>query len=172
MMNQISRRTLAALLCCLLLASCAGAGEGARTADAGEPGMTASSSRTAEGSAEEENEANDGSGQNEVPAGTPVEEPAEDRADDAPPVQEEPADEAPAEAPAEAAPMTTEEALAAAMACIDQPVSVLYEKIGEPSDADYAPSCLGGGEDGNLYYDGFTVYTYRENGEETIRDVD
>ena len=51
---------------------------------------------------------------------------------------------------------------------IGQSVSGLYAAIGYPQYSDYAPSCLGeGGEDGNLYYDGFIVYTYRENGVET-----
>ena len=41
-----------------------------------------------------------------------------------------------------------------------------------PEYSDYAQSCLGTGEDGNLYYDGFTVYTYREGDVETIRIVE
>lgn len=79
-----------------------------------------------------------------------------------------------APAPAEetpAAPVYDEEAFAAAQACIDKDVSVLYEAIGEPSDSSYAPSCLGKGEDGDLYYDGFTVETYREGEKETVRVV-
>lgn len=60
-----------------------------------------------------------------------------------------------------------------AISCIDQSVDVLIDLIGEPASSDYAPSCLGeGGEDGNLYYDGFTVYTYREGETETVRDVE
>lgn len=57
--------------------------------------------------------------------------------------------------------------------CIDQDVAALYELIGEPESSDYAPSCLGeGGEDGNLYYDGFIVYTYKEGNKETVRFVE
>ena len=48
----------------------------------------------------------------------------------------------------------------------------LIAAIGEPESSDYAPSCLGDGEDGNLYYDGFVVYTYRENGTETVEYVE
>ena len=48
----------------------------------------------------------------------------------------------------------------------------LIAVIGEPESSDYAPSCLGEGEDGNLYYDGFIVYTYRENGTETVEYVE
>ena len=59
-----------------------------------------------------------------------------------------------------------------ARALIGEPVERLYEKLGEPLSADYAPSCLGSGEDGELVYDGFTVFTYREAGVETVQDVE
>ena len=52
-------------------------------------------------------------------------------------------------------------------------VNELIAAIGEPESSDYAPSCLGEGEDGNLYYDGFTVYTYRDtDGTETVNYVE
>ena len=52
-------------------------------------------------------------------------------------------------------------------------VDELIAAIGEPNISDYAPSCLGEGEDGNLYYDGFTVYTYRDtSGAETVNYVE
>lgn len=54
----------------------------------------------------------------------------------------------------------------------DHPVAELYALLGEPESSDYAPSCMGPGEDGCLYYDGFTVYTYRENGSEVVYDVE
>ena len=47
----------------------------------------------------------------------------------------------------------------------------LIAAIGSPISSSYAPSCLGPGEDGELIYNGFTVYTYRENGVETVEDV-
>lgn len=50
-------------------------------------------------------------------------------------------------------------------------VSSLYAAIGYPGGSDYAPSCLGHGEDGQLYYGGFTVATYREGGAESVRAV-
>ena len=89
-------------------------------------------------------------------------------------VQEENAEEAAAEADeaSEPAALSPEEALAIAKEYIEQPVSALIERIGEPADRDYAKSCFGDGDDGNLYYDGFIVYTYRENGEETVIDVE
>ena len=61
---------------------------------------------------------------------------------------------------------------AAAMALIGEDVSKLYDAIGEPSDSAYTSSCMGSGDDGELYYDGFTVYTYREGNSEKIQDVD
>jgi len=50
-------------------------------------------------------------------------------------------------------------------------VGSLTSAIGQPNSRDYAPSCLGSGEDGELFYNGFTVYTYRENGVDKVTDV-
>lgn len=61
---------------------------------------------------------------------------------------------------------------ALAESCIDKPVSELYALIGQPNSSDYAPSCMGDGEDGNLYYDGFIVYTYREGDSESVYFVE
>ena len=55
---------------------------------------------------------------------------------------------------------------------IDKPIEELYAVIGEPESSDYAPSCLGDGEDGMLIYDGFIVYTYREGDSEIVFDVE
>lgn len=57
------------------------------------------------------------------------------------------------------------------MAFIGQSVSSLYAAIGRPNGSSYAPSCMGEGEDGELFYNGFTVYTYREGNTETVVDV-
>ena len=54
---------------------------------------------------------------------------------------------------------------------IGSSVGALYAAIGYPNGSEYAQSCIGAGEDGILYYSGFTVYTYRENGVETVVDV-
>lgn len=60
-----------------------------------------------------------------------------------------------------------------AMALIEAPVEELYAAIGYPNSSDYAPSCLvEGGEDGNLYYDGFIVYTIRKGDQETVYYVE
>ena len=75
-------------------------------------------------------------------------------------------EEAPAEEPA------GDSLFAQAAALIDSNVEDLYDTIGYPVDVMYADSCLGEGEDGELYYDCFTVYTYRDPEDvETIYDV-
>ena len=58
-----------------------------------------------------------------------------------------------------------------ALALVDHPVSELYAAIGEPADKSYASSCMGSGQDGELYYDGFIVCTYLEGERETVVDV-
>ena len=85
----------------------------------------------------------------------------------APEESEAPAEES--EAPAEEEPSPLE----AAKAFEGAPLEDLIAAVGEPLSSDYAPSCLGEGEDGNLYYDGFTVYTYRDvDGSETVNYVE
>jgi len=101
------------------------------------------------------------------PAETPAEAPA--------------ATPAPTEAPAATeAPVVTEAPVEessdkeVAMSLIDAPIEDLYAAIGEPATpGEYASSCLIDGEDGVLYYDGFTVYTLRyPDGTETVYHVE
>lgn len=54
---------------------------------------------------------------------------------------------------------------------LDKEVSELIAAIGEPAATDYASSCLGPGEDGELIYGGFTVYTYKEGDSEIVKEV-
>lgn len=62
--------------------------------------------------------------------------------------------------------------LETAQQMIGESLSALTNAIGEPKSESYASSCLGDGEDGELSYDGFTVYTYRApDGAETVYDV-
>ena len=94
-----------------------------------------------------------------------------------PSTQTEATTEAPTETTTEAPTEATTEAnslKAQAESCIGKTVEELIALIGEPESSDYAPSCLnpGVGEDGNLYYDGFTVYTYKEDGVEEVVDVE
>ena len=63
-------------------------------------------------------------------------------------------------------------ALEAAKALIGKTTVELFAAIGAPPESDYAPSCLGPGEDGNLYYEGFTVYTYREGDSQIVVDAE
>ncbi|MBQ3481829.1 MAG: hypothetical protein IJH48_05760 [Oscillospiraceae bacterium] len=79
----------------------------------------------------------------------------------------------PTDDPSSEAPALDEAAYETARSLIGEEVTALYDAIGEPADASYAPSCLkpGQGEDGALYYDGFTVATYREGETEIVWDV-
>ena len=88
---------------------------------------------------------------------------------DAPELPNEPALE---QTPEPTADPAAAERIQAAKNCIGGTTAALYTAIGYPMTSDYASSCLGSGQDGNLYYDGFTVYTYRENGVETVRYVE
>ena len=55
-----------------------------------------------------------------------------------------------------------------------QPVADLIELLGEPISKEYSSSCLiEGGQDGQLVYDGFIVYTLvQKDGTETIYDCE
>ena len=104
----------------------------------------------------------------DAPAAAPTEAPT-----DAPAEDSEEVTEAPTDAPAEDVPEEPTDAPAeVAKGLIDQPIEDLYAQIGEPESSDYAPSCMGDGEDGMLFYDGFIVYTYREGDVETVYDVE
>lgn len=61
----------------------------------------------------------------------------------------------------------------AASAYIGKSASSLANAIGQPSGGKtYVTSCMGEGDDGEWYYPGFTVYTYRApNGSEKVIDV-
>ena len=63
------------------------------------------------------------------------------------------------------------EAKAQAEKLVGKSIADLIAALGEPLSSSYAPSCLGSGEDGEYIYDGFTVYTYKENGTELVRSV-
>jgi hypothetical protein len=58
-----------------------------------------------------------------------------------------------------------------ALQYVERDAEELIQALGEPLERNYAPSCLGNGEDGELQYEGFTVYTYREGDRETVKDV-
>ena len=79
-------------------------------------------------------------------------------------------EEAPAQEPEEAPEEPS--ALETALTFVDQDAAALVQAIGEPLETQYEASCSGPGDDGVWTYDGFTVYTYRENGVETIVDAE
>ena len=59
-----------------------------------------------------------------------------------------------------------------AQAFIGKSASSMIAAIGAPTSKSYASSCMGDGEDGELHYSGFTVYTYKEGSSETVTDVE
>lgn len=55
---------------------------------------------------------------------------------------------------------------------IDRPLEELVAAIGEPLSSVYGPSCLiPGGQDGQLQYDGFWIYSVKDGEMETVKDV-
>ncbi|MCD8239483.1 MAG: hypothetical protein LUC92_09150 [Clostridiales bacterium] len=96
---------------------------------------------------------------------------------EAPKLEAEPQTEAPVpEAepqPEEFAPEAAAPTKADAEKYIGANVSSLTSAIGSPNSSSYADSCLGDGQDGELHYNGFVVYTYvDENGNETVDSVE
>ena len=71
-----------------------------------------------------------------------------------------------------AEPSPSEALFELAKSYVDKPLSELQAEIGEPVSSAYVSSCLiPGGEDGELHYDGFTVYTVKSGDSETVQDV-
>ena len=105
----------------------------------------------------------------ETPAADVTSEPSPTKAPEAAPTVEPTAEPVPTEAPVEES--NDKEV---ALSLIDSPIEDLYAAIGEPATpGEYASSCLIDGEDGVLYYDGFTVYTLRyPDGTETVYHVE
>ena len=97
---------------------------------------------------------------------------AEPAAESAAPSSEaEPAAE-PAPAPAPAASVPAADPKQTALSYVGRSAAELAAAIGQPNSTEYASSCIGDGEDGIWYYDGFTVYTYRStDGSERVEDV-
>lgn len=87
---------------------------------------------------------------------------------------EEPAEPEAEEAPVQAEPEAAEEpgALETALSFVDQDAQLLLDALGEPQQKLYEASCSGPGDDGIWIYDGLTVFTYLENGVETVVDAE
>ena len=58
------------------------------------------------------------------------------------------------------------------LALVGQNVESLYAIAGQPTSSRYEYSCIGPGDDGVLTYPDFLVFTYVENGVETIVDAE
>ena len=78
---------------------------------------------------------------------------------------------APAPVPAAPEPEPAGPTAAQASVYIGGSASAMEGAIGSPNSKSYSPSCMGEGEDGIWSYGSFTVYTYRENGTETVEAV-
>ena len=77
-----------------------------------------------------------------------------------------------ASAPAETKPVEPAKPTASqASGYVGSSASALESALGAPTSKSYSPSCMGEGEDGIWTYDGFTVYTYKEGGSETVEAV-
>ena len=90
---------------------------------------------------------------------------------------EEPAEPEIEAAPAQTEPEQPEETvepgvLETALSFVDQDAALLLEALGEPQEKLYEASCSGPGDDGIWVYDGVTVFTYLENGGETVVDAE
>lgn len=95
----------------------------------------------------------------------------------APAEPEEPAEPEIEAAPAQTEPEQPEETaepgvLETALSFVDQDAALLLEALGEPQEKLYEASCSGPGDDGIWVYDGVTVFTYLENGVETVVDAE
>lgn len=119
---------------------------------------------TGEASSEEEQPAEQPATVAEAPKPEPKPAPKPD-----PEPEPEPAEKP---APVEEAPTPAAATAEEASAYIGQDVSSLISALGNPVNRSYAPSCLGEGEDGELNYSGFTVYTYREGDSEKVQAVE
>ncbi len=96
-----------------------------------------------------------------------------------PEVQEQPgpSDTPPAEQtgtppePVETSYPTGQEGADVAKGLIGATVEELYAALGEPASAEYAAGCLTDGDEGTLYYEGFVVYTTRDDRGELVYDA-
>ncbi len=63
-------------------------------------------------------------------------------------------------------------ALETALSFVDQDAQLLLDALGEPQQKLYEASCSGPGDDGIWVYEDVTVFTYLENGIETVVDAE
>lgn len=178
----MKERTICLLLACLLLAGLLSAcssedaaemtvvpigTEATETADITEAAETAEATEAQRSPASQHTAPT-----TEAPAETPTEASSET---DPPSVETQDVTEAPPDTEAQTESFIDLRRLA--VDCIGDPVSVLYAMIGYPPNGSYyyPDSATTEGppvEIGELYYGGFTVYTFRIDGSETVVDVD
>lgn len=140
------------LLVCLLLAAAAVLSACGEKPEALQPTVQEAAPAAAEQPAQEPAPAPEA----QTPAEAEQPEPEE-------PVQAEPEQPEEAEAPG---------ALETALSFVDQDAQLLLDALGEPQQKLYEASCSGPGDDGIWLYDGVTVFTYLENGVETVVDAE
>ncbi|MCD8091085.1 MAG: hypothetical protein LUD81_10805 [Clostridiales bacterium] len=166
----MKKNILAIGLAAVILAGCGGSGSEAETT------TEATVETTTEIQTETETEAETEAPEEETEAQTEAQVQAAPETE-APVLTAEPQEETPAaepETPAEEAEEPAPSATKAdAEGYIGASVSSLKAAIGAPNSSSYADSCLGAGQDGELHYNGFVVYTYvDENGNETVDSVE
>ena len=110
-------------------------------------------------------------GEKPEPAQPPAQEPEPAPEVQTPAEAEEPA-EPEAEEPALTEDAETPSVLETALSFVDQDAQLLLDALGEPQQKLYEASCSGPGDDGIWIYDGVTVFTYLENGVETVVDAE
>ena len=158
--------TAMALLAAALLLLCACAETGTQQETAGETAVESADTNLQELTPVDAEEASDTDvSLEEVTSDSDLEEaPASD------------ADSEAAEPEAAADPLPSEDDLVTAQSLIGHPVEELYEALGEPAGgAQYSKSCMDGADenaqDGMLYYDTFSVWTYKTDDSEIIEAV-
>ena len=137
-------------------------GKGSTSSSGGTTGSTGGGTSGSTGSASSGNSAsNTGSGTTAPSTGNSTASKPQETPAPAPAPEPEPEPE-----PEPAAPTAAQ-----ASAYIGGSASAVVGALGSPNSKSYSPSCMGEGEDGIWNYGSFTVYTYRENGSETVEAV-
>lgn len=148
----MKKKITSILLVCLLLAAAAVLTACGETPEAAQPAAQETAPAAAEQPA-----------QTPEPVQTQQPEPAEEEAEDPAPAEPEP--ELPEETKAPGA-------LETALSFVDQDAQLLLDALGEPQQKLYEASCSGPGDDGIWVYEDVTVFTYLENGVETVVDAE
>ncbi len=107
----------------------------------------------------------------DAPAQQETPETTQPAVEETPVVTEQPAEE-PTEQPAEEPEEQEESLLDTALGFVDKEADLLIAAIGEPLEKSYEDSCSGPGDDGIWTYEGLTVFTYLEDGVETVVDAE